>query len=133
MFAGRQILPAVLAVGNRTRPRRPEEEGGRMTFSVRPDAIDTFGDSVNNLAGDAEKAKKYVDSALQDIDKSRGILFGLMYSVAVMRIGDAVKADLQKLQQVSSASGAELKKCARVYRATEKKNAERMDAAYPKK
>ncbi|MFD0856797.1 type VII secretion target [Actinomadura adrarensis] len=104
-----------------------------MTFSVHPEALDAFGDSVNTLAGDAKKAYAYIDGALHGLDASKGVFFGKLYRVAVVRIGEAVKADLQKLEKLSSSSGAELKKCAQVYRGTEQKNAERVDAAYPKK
>ncbi|WP_165975871.1 type VII secretion target [Actinomadura rubrisoli] len=103
-----------------------------MSFRVEPGALETFGTSLDGLSGDAKKAKTYVDSSQQQVDEKSGVVFGFLYTLGVLRIGDAVQKNVARLDALTATSAKELHKCAEVYRHTEKKNAERIDGIYPK-
>ncbi|WP_067801705.1 type VII secretion target [Actinomadura formosensis] len=104
-----------------------------MSFRVEPGALETFAQSLGVLAGDAKKAKGYVQGNQKAVDSERGLLFGYVYALGVLRIGDAVQKNVERLDALTVSSGKELHKCAEVYRATEKKIAEKIDRTYPKK
>ncbi|MWA06625.1 hypothetical protein F8568_041025 [Actinomadura sp. LD22] len=103
-----------------------------MSFRVVPSALETFSGTLTTLSGDAKKGRQYVEANEKNVKGGRGHLLGYVYTMGVVRIGDAVKKNLDRLDSLSSASGTELHKCAEVYRHTEKKTAERVDAVYPK-
>lgn len=103
-----------------------------MSFHVEPRALETFAQSLGTLAGDAKKAKSYVQTNQDVVDDKRGVILGFFYTMGVLRIGDAVQKNVERLEALSSSSGKELDKSADVYRATEKKTAERVDQIYPK-
>jgi hypothetical protein len=103
-----------------------------MSFRVRPDALEEFGRSLSLLSGDARKAKDYIAKYTGQVDDKSGYALGAFYSLGVIRIGESVQKNLERLERLSAASSKELDHCADVYRRTERKNAERMDQAYPK-
>ncbi|RKS74950.1 excreted virulence factor EspC (type VII ESX diderm) [Actinomadura pelletieri DSM 43383] len=104
-----------------------------MSFRVEPAALESFAQAMDALAGDCEKAKSYVQSHQEVVADGRGIIFGLLYAVGVLRLGEQVQKNIERLDGLSSGSARELRKCAEVYRNTEKKVAERIDQTYPMK
>lgn len=103
-----------------------------MSFGVEPAALDTFAHSIEALAGDAKKAKSCVQTHQKAVDDKSGPLVGAIYTHFVLNLGDAVQKNIDRLDGLSAGSAKELRKSAEVYRHTEKKNAERIDQAYPK-
>ncbi|GAA0286247.1 hypothetical protein GCM10009527_097580 [Actinomadura nitritigenes] len=103
-----------------------------MSFRVVPSSLETFSEALTALSGDARKGRRYVEANEKNVKAGRGRLLGYVYTMGVVRIGDAVKKNLERLDSLSSASGTELHKCAEVYRHTEKKTAERVDSVYPR-
>jgi uncharacterized protein YukE len=104
-----------------------------MSFRVEPAALDSFAQSVDALAAEAKKAKGYLQTHQNAVDDKSGYLFGLGFTWFVLRIGNQVQKNIERLDGLSTGSAKELRKCAEVYRHTEKKIAERIDQTYPKK
>jgi len=104
-----------------------------MSFRVEPGALEAFGRSLDVLAGDAGKAKSYVQVNQKAVEGGHGQLLGHLYALGVLRIGGAVQKNVTRLAELSTSSGKELHKCANVYRETERRIAEKIDQTYPKK
>ncbi|RFS85686.1 hypothetical protein D0T12_11845 [Actinomadura spongiicola] len=104
-----------------------------MSFRVQPAALDSFAQSVDALAGDAKKAKSYLETHQNAASDKAGILHIVGYTWFALRVGDQVQKNVERLAGLSAGSAQELRKCAEVYRRTEKKIAERIDQTYPKK
>ncbi|SEG70601.1 Excreted virulence factor EspC, type VII ESX diderm [Thermomonospora echinospora] len=103
-----------------------------MTFRVTPSALEEFSRSLHVLAGDAEKAVQYVGTHGEQVEQSRGYALGLLYSLGVLRICEAVQQNTRRLESLTTASATELTHCADVYRRTDKKNTKLMEQISPK-
>lgn len=58
-----------------------------MSFRVEPGALETFAQSLGVLAGDAKKAKGYVQGNQKAVDSERGLLFGYVYALRPRQAG----------------------------------------------
>lgn len=98
-------------------------------LDVRPDDLDRFAGTMNNLADQAGSAKDYV-SEWFNVGPNDTRIFDLVAGTLAK-----VRADLEsnytKLQDLAAASGAELAKAGQFYRTTDGATARQLDATYP--
>lgn len=97
-------------------------------LDVRPEDLDRFAGSMNDLAGQAGSAKDFV-SEWFDVGSSDTRIFDHVAGTL-----ERVRADLEsnyaKLQELAAASAAELTKAGQFYRTTDGATARELDATY---
>lgn len=104
-----------------------------MSFHVDPARLDAYSRLLTDLAGQTGTARNYVDKHLDLSLWAKGLAGQGLWALAISRISetrDAVNANLDRLNTLSTASATELTRAATMYRTMDRANAERLDRTY---
>ncbi|MGQ0774597.1 MAG: type VII secretion target [Pseudonocardiales bacterium] len=98
------------------------------SFKADHVSIAEFGRLVGGLTTDSTAAVTYVGRWL-DIGYAEGRMFASVVEKAT-EVREALRSNYQKLETVVSSSSDEITKTARLYRETDRAEAERLDRTY---
>jgi len=99
-----------------------------MSFTVHPDAVRGFADTISGLTDDADTAASYSRDHL-GIGYSKGRMFFTVVETATS-VRDALLANYRGLAKLADQGGQELAKAAKQYHDTDHAAAARVDATY---
>lgn len=98
------------------------------SFKVDHESVAEFGRLIGGLKADSAAAVTYVGTWL-DIGYAEGRMFASVVEKAA-EIREALLANYRQLETVVSSSSDEIAKTAKLYRETDRAEAERLDRAY---
>ena len=110
-----------------------DTDGGRGAghdeqFSVRPEALTAFAETLDELAAHADNARAYA-VAHADVDSSGG---GLMVRLgdATIHLDDDLERVFGRLSQIAGRAAGEIRAARRTYRSLDRQAAQQLDSTY---